>query len=114
MPSTEVTIDNGVLCERVLGWEKLPNTFYGDWCIPSTGCFCHTPNFSHDISAAMLLVEACEEYFVLRRVHSADSPSCKYWGAILGPSTVMADTPAAAITEAVWALVQEKGDAEVS
>lgn len=107
MAVAEATIDSAVLCEKVLGWKRRgTGKGYWSWELPDGDSVARTPDFSHDIAAAFSLVEALgDQYFSLYRLNWG-KPAKTSWRAVMGPASEQADTPAAAITKAVWALVQ--------
>lgn len=109
------TIDNAVLCREVLGWTQVaPVNEVLAW-ETKAGLIESTPDFEHDIAAAMELAEAFVkkvevDFSLMNSLVVGDTR----WSVVIEydkPSeslTMTGDTPAQAITRAVWALVNDK------
>lgn len=105
MPMTS-DINPVVLCEKVLGWEK-GRVF---WQAPGSAKLeANPPDFLNNISAAWMLAVAASKKYKCQVQLSYD-PATGEYAAWFPHARVVSDRDAVALTRAVWALVQEKGE----
>lgn len=116
----ETPIDPEVLCEKALGWTKVPGRllrgFY-EWVLPDGKRFNTTPDFENVFADAWLLVEALsnDHLFVLMRQNQANRTAF-WWSADIKsagttrPFEGEGEIAAQAITRARWAMLQEEDD----
>ena len=109
-------IDNARLCEKVLGWKQV-GRIVPMWETPAGLTFWQPPDFEHDIAAAMGLVFALREKHPTGLVIQIVSPDSRHmlspWYCVIEqagkrPVQICGETPAQAITWAVWALVNNE------